>query len=287
MVNPPQPAAVARYSPWIVGWFKWYVRGYLRKHFHSVAVCKETVPRIDADARLVVYLNHASWWDPLVAIFLAERFFAERKVIAPFEAEAIKRYPMFERMGFFGVDRSSRRGAVEFLRTAVAALDEPGTSLWMTPEGRFCDPRDNRVPFEPGLAHLATKLAAGVAEGDRPATLLPLAIEYPFWEESLPEVLIRFGEPVRVRDFVNYDKIVNYGKESSRNKGAWGTLLEERLRTAQVELAELSLARRVDAFEVIHGGKSGVGGLYEQVRRLRARLTGKTYQASHGEKLQT
>ncbi|MEM6328692.1 MAG: lysophospholipid acyltransferase family protein [Planctomycetota bacterium] len=273
MVNPSaKPAAVARYSPWLAGWFRWYIRGYLRKHFHAVAICREGRPAVAEGERLVFYLNHAGWWDPLIAQFVAERFFPGRVVYAPFDAEAIARYPLFERLGFFGVDQASRRGAAEFLRTAGAVLGEPAGSLWMTPEGRFCDPRDAAAEFEPGLAHLACKLAG---DGGRPAVLTPLAIEYPFWEERSPEALVRFGAPVRAAEFGEY------------TKQQMGALLRGRLTDAQAELARLSIARDGAAFEVLLGGAGGVGGVYDAFRRFKSRLAGAEHQTTHGQKLQT
>lgn len=270
-MTPPTPAAVSRYSPKLVGLFCWYLRGYVRKHFHAFALCRESRPQVAPDERLVVYVNHASWWDPLVALLLAKHCFPGRKVLAPFDADAIRKYPLFERMGFFGVDQASRRGAAEFLRTAAAAVSAPDTSLWLTPEGRFCDPRDSSASFEPGLAHLAKKLSSA----DQAAVFLPLAIEYPFWEERQPEALMRFGEPVRVGGDVDYAK------------EAWQERLESGLRSTQDRLRDLSIERDSSAFEVLLGGRSGVSGPYDALRRLAARVTGKKYQASHGEKLQT
>lgn len=270
-VHQAPPPAVAHYSPWLTGWFRWYIRGYLRKHFHAVAICREGRPTVAPDEQLVVYLNHAAWWDPLIAQHLAATFFPDRIVYAPFDAEAIARYPLFERLGFFGVDQQSRSGAAEFLRTAAAALESPGGSLWLTPEGRFCDPRDYNAEFEPGLAHLAAKFAA---EREKKTVLLPLAVEYPFWEERSPEVLLRFGAPVRAADFSDY------------SKGQWGELLRQRLTDAQAELARLSTERSSDAFEVLLGGAAGVGGVYDAFRRFAGRVTGKKHQPAHGNKLQ-
>ncbi|MEN1680028.1 MAG: lysophospholipid acyltransferase family protein [Planctomycetota bacterium] len=263
------PPAVANYSPWLAGWFQWYLRRMLRKQFHSVAVCRDPRPSVGEGDRLVVYLNHAAWWDPLVGLAVAERFFPGRIVIAPFEAEAMRQYPLFDRLGFFGVDKTSRRGAVDFLRTAMAALEQPATSLWLTPEGRFADPRD-APGFEPGLAHLAAKLAAA----GEPAAIVPLAVEYPFWEESRPELLVRFGDAIRLP-----------GEDQPSDKDAWRELLEARLRDAQSQLARVSIGRQTEELEVILGGDAGVGGAYEAFRKAAYRLTGRDYRATHGEKL--
>ena len=263
-----QPAA-PKVSRRILGWFRWYIRRFpLRKSFHTVCVAGNP-PSVSGAERLVVFLNHSSWWDPLTAMFLAERLLPERTLYAPFDEEALRRYPIFEKLGFFGVDQTSRRGAVQFLQTARAVLDQPGASLWMTPEGRFVDVRDVAVGFEPGLAHLAERLVGD----ERGAVFLPLAIEYAFWEERLPEALCRFGEPIRLSEHAGADK------------PAWDRILRERLRETQHELAELSIQRNGEAFRVLLGGEAGVGGAYEPFRWLNAKLRGWRYRAAHGDKL--
>jgi 1-acyl-sn-glycerol-3-phosphate acyltransferase len=63
--------------------------------------------------------------------------------------------------------------------------------LWVTPQGRFADVRERPLAFKPGLAALAAKARNG-------CTVVPLAVEYVFWNERLPEALLRFGDPVHV-----------------------------------------------------------------------------------------
>lgn len=264
----PSPAA-PRVSRPILGWFRWYVRRYLRKAFHTVCLAEPGPPSLPHDAPLIVYLNHAAWWDPLTSILLSELVTPGRTLYAPFDAEALARYPIFGKLGFFGVDQTSRRGAAQFLQTARAILDEPGGSLWMTPEGRFVDPRHAGADFEPGLAHVAASLAR---EG-REAYALPLAMEYAFWEEKQPEALCQFGEPIRLGDHKGLDK------------PAWNELLQQRLRDSQAELARKSIERNTAAFRVLVGGAEGVGGFYESMRWLKAKATGQRYRKAHSDKL--
>ena len=56
------------YATHLHGWFMWYVRGYLRRHFHAIRLLKPsdgrlTVPDV-ADQPVLLYTNHPSWWDP-------------------------------------------------------------------------------------------------------------------------------------------------------------------------------------------------------------------------------
>lgn len=267
-MSKPSAAAPRVSGPWLRG-FRWYVKKYLRKSFHTVCLAEPVPATTPTDAPLVVYLNHASWWDPLVAMHLSTVQTPGRTLFAPFDAKALDRYPVFQKLGFFGVDQETRRGAAQFLQTARAVLEQPNASIWMTPEGRFVDPRDQGADFRPGLAHLVENLARNGSN----AYIQPLAIEYTFWEERLPEVLCLLGTPIRAADHAGLDK------------GAWDELLHDRLRVAQQDLAARSIAREVGAFRVLLGGKEGVGGFYESIRWLKAKLTGVPYRAAHSEKL--
>lgn len=255
-------APLPRISPWLLGWFRWYSAGYLRRHFHAVRLSRASRPDVPDDLPLVVYLNHAAWWDPLVGLILAERLFPNRATYAPIEAGALGRYRFLEQLGFFGVDPHAPGGARRFLKVAQAVITRPDTALWITPEGRFADPRERPVHFRPGLAHLARSMRSGV--------LLPLAIEYPFWEERSPEALARFGEPIRVEG------------RRERTVAEWNALLEARLRAAQDALARQAIRREPEEFETLLRGRAGVGGVYDVWGRLRAWLRGESFSPEHG-----
>lgn len=261
------PISIPQVSGRLVYWFDWYLQRYFPNNFHAFAVSDtHRAGEVDRGKPLIVYLNHASWWDPLVALVLAKRFFPDRSLFAPIDAEALKKYPFMQRLGFFPVQQDSLHGAGQFLRTARTILRQPGSSVWLTPEGQFADPRSRELEFQPGLAHLAAKLDVGV--------LLPIAVEYPFWEERQPEVLVRFGQPIDVEH------------HRSATKEQWQQILQRGLRETQAILERDSLARNSDAFEVLIAGRSGVFWLYDWLRRVRFWLTGREMENTHGEKLQ-
>ena len=64
---------------------------------------------------------------------------------------------------------------------------------------------------------------------------------------------------------------------------AWTCLLEQRLAAEQLILAESTIHRRREDFEVILSGGSGVGGMYDLGRRLRAWIAGREFQPEHRE----
>jgi 1-acyl-sn-glycerol-3-phosphate acyltransferase len=209
----------------------------------------------------VVVLNHPSWWDPLVCTVLSE-LFPGRAHFAPIEVEALGRYRFFERLGFFGVRAGSVAGAREFLCVGRAVLRRPDTALWVTGQGRFTDPRERPPGLRPGVAHLVQGLDV---------TILPLALEYPFWSERFPEALARFGEPIRIEGGAQPDA------------RQWLSVIENGLATTQDALAAEARARDPAAFQVVLGGRAGVGGIYDIWRRLRAWLRGERFHPEHGK----
>lgn len=234
-----------------------YCETHLAKNFHAVRLSKRQRPDPVAirDKPLIVYCNHPSWWDPLLCLQLAVRLFPDRAHYAPIDANTLGKYKFFEKLGFFGVEPGTARGARRFLEVSQEVLSRPGTALWIAAEGRFTDPRERPVRLRSGIGHLASRVSKAV--------LLPLAFEYPFWEERSPEALARFGEEVASGD-------------ADLDPGDWTPILEECLGAAMDALAGEALARDTSKFEVMlgDGDGNGSGGIYNAWRRLRARFKG-------------
>jgi 1-acyl-sn-glycerol-3-phosphate acyltransferase len=252
--------ALPQVSPVWLGLFRWYARRFVSRHFHTVRLAGHTAVR--EDLPLVLYANHASWWDPMMLMLLQQRMAPGRTHYAPVDARAIERYAMFKRMGFFGVEQQHARGAVQFLRTSQAILNQPGTALWITPQGRFADVRERPLHFHRGLGALAAR--------SRRTLFLPIALEYTFWEERLPEALVWMGQPT----------VVERGEEF--DEGTWTRLFERELLGLQERLAVAVMRRRSEDFQVILKGARGVTRAYDTWRALVARLRGRPFQKEHG-----
>ena len=172
----------------LVKLFSSYARGYTRRHFHSLRILKTGLPPRDLQHSLVIFLNHASWWDPLICLLLAREFLTDRISFAPIEKSMLKRYGFFKHLGFFGVESQTAKGARRFLRSMRAILASSGNAVWITPQGRFMDVRERPLQLQKGLGTFARQSPNTV--------FLPLAIEYTFWEQSRPEILVSFGDPI-------------------------------------------------------------------------------------------
>ncbi len=105
--------ALPKQSLWLYRWFLWYCRKFACKHFHAVRLSRSShaLPAFDGKPLLFV-MNHPSWWDVIIGVFLSGRFPAYRHY-APIEAAMLSKYRFFSRLGFFGID-ATPRGAAHF-----------------------------------------------------------------------------------------------------------------------------------------------------------------------------
>ncbi|MEM7050112.1 MAG: lysophospholipid acyltransferase family protein [Acidobacteriota bacterium] len=260
----PTPAVVERYSPRLARFFELWLRRYFAKNFDAVRVCRSGRPPEDRQGPILVYSNHPSWWDPIHFLLLARLVLPKRRMFGPFEAAALEQYGFFQRLGAFGIETTSRRGAADFLRTCRGILEMPDATLWITAQGEFSDPRRRPVELRPGLAHLVRRLDTGL--------VVPLAVEYPFWNERRPEALSCFGTPIALD-----------GSSRESSVESWNQRLEKALQETMDRLAGVAQERQPALFDSLVEGRTGIGGVYDAWRRAKATMRGETFDASHGQ----
>lgn len=240
--------------------FRRVVRRYFRNHFRAVQVQHAERLR-DMRGPLIVYGNHSSWWDPMLILLLGQLLMPERKHYAPIDARALEQYPILRKLGIFPVEMGSPRGAASFIRTSEAILKNGGV-LWLTPQGRFADPREFPLSFKPGLGALALRVP------DVP--LLPLSVEYTFWDERLPEALLHFAPPVHAKPNASTAEVTRE--------------LEDALAAAMYALQGDAIKRDPTCFETLYTGVRGTGGAYGLLRRMSALLHGRRPRLDHTQR---
>ena len=251
---------VLRSTAWL-RFFRFALQRQLRRSFHAVRLAKPGLPPVSDGLPLIVYFNHPSWWDGALVPVVMERLFPARRVFGPIDDEALQRYGFMRRIGFFGVKRDSYAGASTFLRVGRRLLSRADTLFCLTPEGHFTDPRMRPLVLQTGLARLISSVPR--------VTVLPMAIEYPFWNERLPEALVGFGEPrVLGRNVVTPSNDLHGG-------------LVDALSQAMDRLRDAALDRDATRFTELFAGTVGVGGAYDLGRRLRAWAGGERFDAAH------
>jgi hypothetical protein len=100
--------------------------------------------------------------------------------------------------------------------------------------------------------------------------MLPLALEYAFWNERYPEAFACFGEPL----------IIDSGTE--RTAEQWTDLFSKRLEETQDALGQRVMARQPSSFETLIQGRAGIGGVYDVWRALKARIARRQFRQEHG-----
>jgi len=256
-------AAPLRPSRTLLRFFDTYLHFFVKRRFHGLRLAN--AERWPQQRPLIVCLNHPSWWDPLIAILLSRFLEREADHYAPMDELAFTRYGVLRKAGLFPVEQGTPRGGVQFLRTAAHVLADPNAVLWLTPQGGFTDARTRPVVLRSGLDALLRRTIPDQV------TVLPIALEYTFWDERLPEVLAMLGTPLHFQG----------GKSATLSQESAGQRVAAALAQTQDDLAALSARRDSTHFLSLLEGSSGISGIYGAWQRLYALGRGRRFNPDH------
>lgn len=233
------PRESARFRAWFEGWCRGRMIG---KKFCALRVERAGVGLLRSvagiDGPLIVAANHVGWWDPLTMLTLHEALLSGRSMRAPMDAEQLERFGLFRRLGVFGIDPDDP-ASLEKMREEMAAYfaraDRP--TLWITPQGRFADVREPIV-VRPGVSRLAASTPG--------ARVVAVSVEYCFWTDPKPEILVAAREVVADRGSTT----------------GWHRAIASAMADGAAELARLAVARDADAFEPVVSKEGRQGGFW-------------------------
>jgi 1-acyl-sn-glycerol-3-phosphate acyltransferase len=244
-----------------VAFFRFAFTRFFQRHMQACRLARWSWRDAPPGVPVVAFANHPSWWDGVAFMLLTQALFPGRPMFSPIEAAALAKYRFMRRIGVFGIEAGTPRGAVRFLRVAKEVLAVPGNMLWMNAPGRFCDVRERPVPIMPGLTRLP--------EIEPRALFVPLALDYPFWSERRAEMLAAFGQPITGAELLALDREARAAR------------FAEALAATMDRLAEDAISRDAARFETLVQGQEGMGGVYQGWRRLGALVRGKRFDARH------
>ena len=236
-------------SPVVKKAFGWWLRRMIRSDFHSVRMLSGSERFLthlgeSADPAIVV-ANHSAWWDPLVGLYLHDRFMARRAALAPMDAAQLRRFSFFRRLGIFGIEPDSPQSLSAMTGYVRGEFERnPRSTLWITPQGEFADVR-RPIRVRPGAPALAAQLS------ERRLDVVALALEYVYWTDRRPELMLA-ARPV---ERPKADE-ANGGRSSTTD---WTRAIRETMQANSAALAEAVISRDDGRFDVLVGRSSEAG----------------------------
>lgn len=256
MIQPQKSAAMLRM-------FHTYNGRFLGRNFHRIHLDGDLdVFRGDGNTPLLLCLNHSSWWDLLLGIYL-DALLPEWDSYAPMDERQLMRYRFFARLGVIGVDRTSLQGAREFVGYCQKLLEGRPRALWITPQGEFTSNSVRPVCFQSGIGSLAQALSAFYVS--------TVVFDYEFWSEKRPEAFISLRPLERI----------TVGADFSRR--AFRRAMERRMEDHLDALTALRQQRDPQLFTTLLEGSRQVNSAYDLARLLMARLRGERAAVDHSE----
>lgn len=251
----------AQKSALIGCWFRAYNRLYLRRSFHRIHL-DGSLSGLKGDGKtpLLLCLNHSSWWDLLLGLYLSDHL-TDWDMYGVMDERQLRRYRLFSRLGVIGVDRETLRGAREFLDYTRTLLAGQPRALCLTPQGEFVSNAIRPVHFQPGIGALAGQLKAFL--------FTTVVFDYEFWSEKQPEAFIS----VRPAEYVVVD--------SDFDRRAFVHRQERQMEQHLDALTALRVQRDPTLFQTLLEGGSSISPVYNTLRRASAWLRREPVALSH------
>ncbi len=268
-----EPLVPARTSIRFRRYFARYALRLLKRRFHAARILRGDGEKLASlntlDEPVIALQSHASWWDPLIALVIWNRYLSSRDLLMPMDAQQLARFGFFRRLGVFGIDPEDPASLEAMRRYVLERFGDERSrpTLGLTPQGRFTDPREP-MRLRPGAAAIA-------AASSRPPRVVAVAIEYPFWQDQRPEALVAVSVCDPPASAPSRPSTADWHRSMTAAMADAG----ERLRTAAIE-------RSPDAFEPIDrrlGGETRINPVMDAWLRLRGRSGGIEARRDEGE----
>jgi chlorobactene lauroyltransferase len=188
----------ANKTRWFEKVFAVYNRNLLRRRFNSLFIDGLEILIENINCPTVIYANHSSWWDGLIAFQIAHQTKSHSFIMM--EEKQLKKLSVFRKLGAFSVVRENPREAKKSVDYAVRLLNEkPNSTLWIFPQGEIL-PNDLRpLEFYNGLAR--------IIENVDDCRVINLAMRYEFLGAFKPEIFVK----------INQTKLNNHVDKKNRN----------------------------------------------------------------------
>lgn len=169
----------------------------LENRFFSLMVKgAENFEKRDKRFATIMYAPHSNWWDGILSYNLERRVLHIKKF--RMMIEEMNRFPLFQLIGAYPINKKSAQTAMEALRYTVDhILDDNEKVVHIFPQGIVRPPHFRPEKFQTGLAYMidkAVKKYGGV-------NLVPYSAYYCFLREDKPEILVEYDMPKVITEY--------------------------------------------------------------------------------------
>ena len=187
--------------------FSFYNTNLLRRHFDSFYINGlKSLTNFNSSLPLIIYANHSSWWDGLVAFQISQQVGFNSYVMM--EEKQLRNLFLFRKLGAFSINREKNRSAVKSLNYAAQILDNSTNVLWIFPQGEIL-PNDVR-PFQffRGITKIIEKLGKCLT--------LCITFRYEFLGEYKPQIFANIGNIEESSSSKNFDLRKHFENQTTK-----------------------------------------------------------------------
>lgn len=160
----------------------------VKARFHSLMYKGlENLEARDKTKATILYVNHSNWWDGIIAHTIVRHVIKGKLRLM---IEEMNRFPLFQYIGCFPINKKTPQDAMKSLRYAVKLLENNEIYFWLFAEGIIRPPRNKNKKFQTGIAYLienAIKQYGGI-------NIAPISVDYSFLRQDKPEVIVEIGK---------------------------------------------------------------------------------------------
>lgn len=165
----------------------------------------------DESAPTILFAPHCNWWDGIVLYNISHRICHKEIRLM---VEELNRFPLLRRGGAYSVCKKSAQSSMQALKYSVDVIGNLNNLLFIFPQGIIRPPHYRPVEFQTGLAYIAQNAVKKYGK----VNLIPVGVDYTFFRDNRPEVMVKFGETIKLTDStVNRKEYTHFLAKSLEN----------------------------------------------------------------------
>ena len=184
-----KPAKTSKFWLWVASMFFFNM---LQNRFYAFRYRgEENYYGGDPKVPTILFAPHCNWWDGIVMYNITHRIFHKEIRLM---VEELNRFPLLRRGGAYSVNKKSPQAAMKALQYSVDVVGDLKNILCIFPQGIIRPPHFRPIEFQTGLAYIAQNAVKKYGR----VNLVPVAVDYCFFRDNRPEVVVDFGKRIEL-----------------------------------------------------------------------------------------